>query len=304
MAFHFYRDFLKNFLSAAWDGTGATSIATLSATPQVWVQGVTSGYVFDSTHTVEADFSAYNTEFVYELDGESATDCVFDDGVLYLADGTSVTTTADTAGIVLWVDHGTPVQLVGFWDNAFGLPLAASTTPTLEWSKQAHAVFEMLPVRGVGADEPMMYPVIAEEALGALIGGSARTTLPVSADLRCDFVDEDARFVWSHRVYSDIPSSWWCLASGEILASGASRYVENSGTDGARFMYDDDLTWTAAASTASAARSLVFWEESTSLLVGFCPLGTGTEVATVSFNDSDVVIEFTQTTGVITLRSA
>jgi hypothetical protein len=301
-----YRRFLYNFLGASWSGTQNTTLVTMSATPAVKIQGVTSDYVFDPTHTVEADFSPYATEFLIELDGEDDTACWFYEGVLYFVDGTSVTTTEETAGLVIWVDHGgSGDQLVRFIDVAYGLPLAASPTPVLEWP--VSGVFEMLQTRGVGKGGVSMYPKAAEEAMAALIGGSTRTVLPADADLRCDLLIESAQFIRGHRYVTDIPAAWWAIGPGvgdpQVL-SGVSRSVSDSGDDGARFDYSATVTFALAA--GSPAYSVIFWEETTGILVGFCPLSVlGAGVAAfLVLNGSNVDLEFTQDTGILTLRAA
>lgn len=302
MAFRFYRHFTRQLLAGSWQGTAALSDGAPAAAPTINVTGVSSGYVFDYTHTVEADFSAYATELVYSLDGEDATQALYNDGVLWLEDGGPgelSSPTGTTAGLVLWVDHGSWVQLVGFWDDAIDAPFAPVDTdsPTVEWPRLDHYVFETFPWRGIGLDESMMYPGVIESALGALLGGSTRTDLVPSGELRFDLVGADAYMVWSHRHITDIPSDWWAIGPGvgdpQTVTWGArsTDYV----SDGARFLISGELAFVAPS--GQDAYALVGWDATSGLLIGFCPIGL------VPLYGEDVTLPFTQDTGVIQLGS-
>jgi hypothetical protein len=285
MACRLYREFVEAILDVGFLGTGSAPGA-LSATPTVTAIGLDSGYTFASTHTYASLTAAMKTTAKVDYDGEDSADAVFTDGYLWLANGTKTFSGADDAArsIAVYVDHGGWQLLVCHFDTFDGYPLSIvnGETATLEWSQLLPGLFQSVALD----DSGVIYPRFMEQAIGALVGGSARTTLPASATVSVNLLTVDARLLYEDEFLSDVNDLWW--AGGEAEAVDLTTVATATNGDDA---YVDADNATLTSMTGSTAEKVLVYLDSGSAATSLLALQFDLPNP-VTLNGSDITLEW------------
>lgn len=290
MAVRIYQDLIRAVMKTAFLGTSSAG-GTLSATPTVTVTGLDSGYTYGPGDAGFAAISAgVKTGLTADWDGEDTTNVRFTDSVLYLSDGSKTFSGNDdaAASLLLHVDHGAWEPLVCLVDFFDGDPFSIvnGQTASIQWSRVLGGVFQLVESQSFSGTSGF-YPYAIEQAMGAVIGGSARTDLPSSVTLTIDLLTSDAERKWGHRFLSHIPDSWFSVPGGAGVAVSTASVTDDGTT--ACYLDGDDETFTAASGT-TASRVLLYHDSgdpATSHLLGLVELDSA-----LTLNGNDVLVEW------------
>lgn len=261
-----YREMFKAILDALFKGTGSLPGA-LSATPTISVVGLDSSYTYTFTDNYAAIAAGEKTIFQVDYDGEDDEQAIFIDGTLWLDDGADTFGANDdaVASLLIYVNHGGWQLLVCQIDSFEGQPFSIvnGEAPDLLWSRLSHYVAQLVSNASGGT----LYPRAIEEALGAILGGSARTSLPATAAPTVNLLTADASQRYADVYLSDIPDAWW--AGGESVEAALASVTTNVDATGA-YVDAADTTQTSVPGSNVATRGLLYddsGDPATSLLI-------------------------------------
>jgi len=255
----FFQEFLKAAVDVLFKGT--SSVTNLDgSTPVVAFEGLTGEYDFDPADVGYSTIpSGAKVGLTASWDGTDEGELTADGGTLGLADrAMAVGAGADPVEqLMFYADWGSGTRrpLIAIQDSFHGYPfeVRGGDTPTIEWSRLLPGLFALAPLSGA-----VVYPCALEQALLALLGGSARHSLPSSAPtLKVGYMTSSAKMVRGVRSLDDIPSAWFCQGRGvgQTLTTVATA---NVGSNAARVTADNATFTSVSASTPTATHALVW----------------------------------------------
>lgn len=293
----FFQEFLKAIVDALFKGTSA--VTNLGASPSVIFEGLTGAYDFDPADVGYSTIpSGAKVGLSATYDGTDEDQLTADDGTLELVDREMVVAAgADPVELLLvYADWGARQPLVAIQDSFDGFPfeVLGADTPQIQWSRFLPGLFSMVPLAGAVA-----YPCAFEQALLALLGGSARHSLSSGAPtLKVAYMTSTAKLVRGVRSLDDIPQEWFCLGR-DASVTLASVTTANVGSNAAKVSAANATFTAPAAWHPNATQALVYVHNADPRLA--LPLLLFPLPATVVFDGTDKTITWDTDFGIFQL---